>query len=389
MFFPYSTERELQRTPWATITLIAVNVLVAILTFIRPDLVNVLAQDPGAFKVWQPVTALFTHAGIYHLAGNMLFLWVFGCHVEDTLGIPRYLMLYFSAGFAADVLQPVADRIFLGDMRPGLGASGAIMGLVALFATRYRKVKVNFFYWFYYFYYGTWQIAAIWVAIMYIGMDVLEGFGLGMLHLSGGTGNFAHIGGFLMGLTWAYAVGLPQEASVDEAADQAAAFAAGGAYEAAAAPLEAELQRQPLNPELHRDAARYLQIKPATRPRALEHWKCALGLCFAQGRAEEALEYWQEAGRNFSCERFEPQVLYQIAVLLERGGDIAGAAAAYDAIARSYPQFDDAPEATLRYADMMARNNQAPGARAWYEYIARTWPDSPQALEVPARLSRA
>ena len=138
MFFPYSTDRDLERVPWATIILIAVKVL-CLGFWVDPALAKVLILNPHDFHVWQPLTAMFMHAGLLHLGGNMVFLWVFGSHVEDTLGIPKYLALYFGCGLAASGWQAVADLAFLGHVQGGLGASGAIMGIVALFCTRWRS----------------------------------------------------------------------------------------------------------------------------------------------------------------------------------------------------------------------------------------------------------
>ncbi len=235
MFFPYSTERQLQRLPWATITLIGLNVIAAAVTWPQFWLLEHLALNPQAFGWWQPLTALFMYAGPGHLIGNMVFLWVFGSHVEDTIGIPKFLLLYFSAGFAADILQASSDLVFLRHIQGGLGASGCIMGLVALFATRFRKVKVNFFYWFYYVYTGTVGVPALYVAIFYFAFDVVFGVGWGLMGVGGGVAHFAHIGGFICGLAWSYGLQLPEEASLDEAREEAAYFSASGAYGAAAA----------------------------------------------------------------------------------------------------------------------------------------------------------
>jgi membrane associated rhomboid family serine protease len=379
MFFPYSTERALQRTPWATLTLIGVNVAVAAVTLLSQERTLLLAFAPDAFHWWQPLTAMFTHGGIEHLLGNMLFLWVFGAHVEDTIGIPKFLVLYFSAGFAAEVLQIGADLAMLRGLRGGLGASGCIMGLVALFATRYRYVKVNIFYLLYYRA-GTWQVAAVYVAAFYVVLDVLVG-SLGFFGFQDGVAHFAHLGGFACGIAWSYGLHLPAEAARDEVQGEAATWAAAGAFKTAGATLEAALQKRPEDAELHRQAASYFAARDETQQQAVWHWAQAIRLWLSQGEQQRAVEEWGRLRRRFRVEGVAPALLCDVGAALEHSGNHAEAMEAYATAARQVNDSHSAPVAALRLARLLEAAGHREQARGWYEYVTRSWPDTMEALE--------
>ncbi|MEN6641890.1 MAG: rhomboid family intramembrane serine protease [Armatimonadia bacterium] len=387
MFIPYSTDRQLLRTPWATISIIALCAVIEGFALYRPGLRDLLAFNPEAFHWWQPLTAMFAHADPMHLIGNMLFLWIFGSHVEDTIGIPRYLLLYVTAGFAGDWLQGMTDVFFLHGVRGGIGASGAIMGLVALFALRYRKVKVNIWYWYYYVYSGVWKVPALYVGAFYFACDLLEGAGSGLMGMPSMVGNFAHVGGFLGGVIWCYALRLPTAAAVDEDVETATEFAAAGAYGAAAGAMAEAVEHDPGNPELRRQKALFLQMKDRTAHLALPEWNAAFLLWVQRDEPESALDAWREARRVFEIEAFDPDVVWRLAVDWEKHGHAEMAAELYNALARR-DGFADAPRAALRLGDLLARQGHVERARQWYGYVRRTWPDSAEAFEADDREGR-
>lgn len=392
MLFPTGTERTLQRMPYATISLIAANVILFMVTVSMATAGDAgammeLVLNPEDFHWWQIFTAMFMHAGIMHLGMNMVFLWVFGTHCEDVLGIPLYLTLYFSAGLAATTLQAGMDLVFFEGMRGGLGASGCIMGLVALFATRFRRVKVNFFYW-YYFYVGNFKMDAIWVAGIYFAFDLLLGFGSGVGWMLSGTAHFAHIGGFLCGLVWACALNFPEHAADDELDAEMSRIAASGAYILAATKAEEELQRRPHDPDLHARAARYYAMKPDTEHRANEHWNQAMKLWLRRGETEKALDRWQRLSYDRPPQAFEPQVLLDLAVAFDNRGDCSEAADLYAAVAGQHASNELGPLAAWRLAQMLQRIGRDHDARPWLQHILNTWPDSTEALDAEAALDR-
>lgn len=136
------------------------------------------------------LTSMFMHGGISHIAGNMLFLFIFGDNIENYIGHIRYAVFYLVCGFAA-----AFGQIILGpdSVIPMLGASGAISGVLGgymlLFPTnRVRVILFNFL-----------TVVPAYVALgIWIGYQILLGF---MTPAgSGGVAYAAHIGGFLAGL---------------------------------------------------------------------------------------------------------------------------------------------------------------------------------------------
>lgn len=147
------------------------------------------------------LTSLFMHGGIAHLLGNMLFLWIFGDNIEDTLGHARYLAFYLVCGLIASLAHVMSTVIFDGPgseqmLIPSLGASGAISGVMGayLMLHPHRRVTVLMF-----------RMITEVPAYVAIGLWFLFQIvsSLGMLGGGakvGGVAYAAHIGGFLAGL---------------------------------------------------------------------------------------------------------------------------------------------------------------------------------------------
>jgi membrane associated rhomboid family serine protease len=387
VLLPYSTERRLERVPWATIILIAANVIVAGVTWTSPELMLALIYHPSDFHWYQPLTSLFIHAGPFHLAGNMLCLWVFGSHVEDALGARRFLLIYLSSGLCATALQGLSDLTFLHHLQGGLGASGAVMGVVALCCTRFRKVKVNILYWVW-VRVGTFQAEALWVAIAFIALEFILGIVSGAVGTTGGVAHFAHVGGFMCGLAWTYALRIPDVVQVEEVRHTADGFAKAGAHGAAGLVIEEELEQRPYDADLHVQAAEHLAMEPKTFDRAVEHWNAALRLWVAQGQTELACERWLDIGALCPADALDPETAYTLALGLEHAGEVAEAVRLYTAVAQAGADLAEGPAATLRLADLLATRGADQQARRWYEHLAATWPESGEALEAPARIHR-
>lgn len=193
MLIPYGDDSDPARRPYATWGLIAANALV----FVALDARTAIdwALRPADFSLVTSFTSMFLHADVFHLAGNMLFLWISGPAVEDKLGRAGFLGFYLGAGLAADLAHVLAN---LGSSVPSLGASGAISGVIAAYAVlcTYRKVRV-FYFW--YFRAGTFEIDAGWaVGLWFVG----QLFWASVDRRAGGGGGIAygaHIGGALAG----------------------------------------------------------------------------------------------------------------------------------------------------------------------------------------------
>jgi membrane associated rhomboid family serine protease len=193
---PYRAKNPPERLPYATITLISLNVIVFLLTIdtsfeIRQDVLDQYGVSHNTLSFSRLFTALFLHENIMHIAGNMLFFWIFGASVEGRIGWWRFLFLYFFAGIGGGLLHDLMMGAGQPDL-PSLGASGAIMGLggayLYLFPYSTICIFVCFFSWFYRRI-GVVEWQARWVVLLYIGLDVFEAF---VFRGTDGVGQFAH-----------------------------------------------------------------------------------------------------------------------------------------------------------------------------------------------------
>jgi membrane associated rhomboid family serine protease len=185
-----------------TVMIIALNALVFLWTLTQPTFrQNVFIQHyamvPDRLRLTSLVTSMFLHGGWWHLIGNMWFLWVFGSHIEDVMGAPRFLLFYLTCGVVSAVVQLAMS---LGSPVPTLGASGAIAGVMGAFLVLYPRVRVTTLI-FIVFFVTTVEIPAAFMLIYWFVIQLVSGlFSSGSFSDSGGVAWFAHVGGFLVGL---------------------------------------------------------------------------------------------------------------------------------------------------------------------------------------------
>jgi membrane associated rhomboid family serine protease len=215
--FPLKDNIPTDRLPIVTILLIAANVLVyfalqhggfghgpsnaSVIDYgAIPAEVTHEQPDHGPLTAYLTlVTAMFLHGGILHLAGNMLFLWIFGTNVEDAMSRPRYVLFYLLGGLCAFGLQIAMDP---GSPVPTVGASGAIaavLGGYILLYPRARVVTVVFvILLFTLIELPAWVLLGFWFVeqALFAAAQVAQPTGGG----GGGVAYAAHVGGFVFGL---------------------------------------------------------------------------------------------------------------------------------------------------------------------------------------------
>lgn len=139
--------------------------------------------DTGFFKPYQLVTHMFAHGGFFHILFNMYALWLFGAALERMWGPKKFLIFYLVCGLAAGVTE-----MFLVPIGFAVGASGAVMGLLAAFAFTFPNIE-------FFILPIPFPIKAKYLAAIYAAIDIFGGF-------SGAGDNvahFAHLGGLVMG----------------------------------------------------------------------------------------------------------------------------------------------------------------------------------------------
>lgn len=148
------------------------------------------------------LTSMFMHGGLAHIAGNMLFLWIFGDNVEDAIGHVRYALFYLLCGSIASLAHVFLTVSLQGldseaALVPSLGASGAISGVLGAYLLLFPHKTVTVIM----LRYLT-QVPA-WVAVgMWFALQLIEGLGMlgGDRGTGGGVAYAAHIGGFVAGM---------------------------------------------------------------------------------------------------------------------------------------------------------------------------------------------
>jgi rhomboid family protein len=146
-------------------------------------------------------TAMFLHGGLFHIAGNMLYLWIFGNNVEDALGHGRFLLFYLLSGVAAAGLQTlVAPQSSI----PMIGASGAVSGVLGAYLVLFPYARVLVLLVFGFFarlvYVPAVIVLGFWIVVQLVNGFVTIGAVAAGGAETGGTAWFAHIGGFLAGI---------------------------------------------------------------------------------------------------------------------------------------------------------------------------------------------
>jgi membrane associated rhomboid family serine protease len=140
------------------------------------------------------LTSQFIHGGFLHVAGNMLFLWIFGNNIEDSMGTVKFMIFYLVCGIIAAVAQIVPDPY---SRVPMVGASGAVAGIMGAYLLEYPRARVLTLIWVLFFIRLVW-LPAFFMILYWIALQVF--FQFSSWGQPGGVAYMAHIGGFAAGL---------------------------------------------------------------------------------------------------------------------------------------------------------------------------------------------
>jgi membrane associated rhomboid family serine protease len=205
MFFPYKDDNPRVLFPFVTFGIIVLNVLIFLGQFwisgndpdIGKSLVYMYGFVPAEFNPLTIFTSMFMHGGFAHIIGNMWFLYIFGDNVESILGHVKYFMFYLACGIGAALAQFFVEPA---SQVPMIGASGAVAGVLGAYMIRFPKARVHVL-----------AVIIIFITTFVIPAQIVLGLWF-LMQLSGGLGSlgvdttggvawFAHIGGFIIGVT--------------------------------------------------------------------------------------------------------------------------------------------------------------------------------------------
>ena len=207
---PFKDDNPTTIFPFVTIGLIAVNTIVFILQTFSPSDPRQIVLAYGAipnyllrFETVQPIhpaltvfTSMFMHGGFLHLAGNMLYLWIFGNNIEDKLGHVRFIIFYILGGIVAAYSHAITEP---SSMLPMIGASGAVSGILGAYLLLFPHARVYTLI-FFGFFVRVVRLPAIFIIGFWIVIQFINGILSKGLANHGGVAWFAHIGGFAFGI---------------------------------------------------------------------------------------------------------------------------------------------------------------------------------------------
>lgn len=208
MLIPLKVDVPMWRTPWVNYAIMALVVVVSIAGFVDADFFWSLAGAQATVRstayggahvkvtltsrmLALPLFALTSsmlHVGVLHLAGNILFLWVFGNAVNYKFGQLGYLVLYLVVAVWAGLSH------YLLAWLPAVGASGAVSGIMGAFLVFFPRNDVTVF-WIIWFRPGVSRISSGWIILLWVAWDVVS-LALGS---NAGVALWAHLGGFIAG----------------------------------------------------------------------------------------------------------------------------------------------------------------------------------------------
>ena len=202
MLFPFRDHNPSERTPYVTWAILIANIAIFLGYYsLFSGNERLLARFffewglvPANASVATFFTSMFLHGGVMHLAGNMLFLWVYGDNLEDQMGHAGFLLFYLLSGLAAAGAQFLADPT---STVPMVGASGAIAGVMGGYLLLFPKARVDVLF----FLVVIFRIIPVpaWIVLgAWFGIQLIQGSV--MTSDQGGVAYWAHAGGFLAGL---------------------------------------------------------------------------------------------------------------------------------------------------------------------------------------------
>ncbi|GLQ31825.1 rhomboid family intramembrane serine protease [Litoribrevibacter albus] len=194
--FPVEYNIKPHRKPVITWGLVLLNCLIFAIYGLQPGMAASVFEQFASRpldlaegrELWTPLTAIFLHGDLLHLAGNMYFLYVIGDNLEDVLGRVRFLIIYLICGIASSLISVAMNW---GSPIQSVGASGAIAALFGMYLVWFRYASLTFMFFVY-----QKKLSAAWYFAIWLVLDNLFAMFVG----GRGVDYWAHIGGFAVGL---------------------------------------------------------------------------------------------------------------------------------------------------------------------------------------------
>lgn len=383
MLLPFRAKNPPDSIPWATCALIAINTVIFFATSNGLEIRESIAMDYGLSGnnsgVINWIVSAFLHGDIFHLLGNMWFLYLFGFAVEGRLKTLKFLLVYFAADFAGNLLHFTLFSMAEPDI-PTIGASGAIMGLLGATLWIFPFAHMDVFYWFGWFWRGVFTVPMWGVGLYYLGLDLV----MALIGMDSGVANLAHLGGALGGFLVVLVLG-----SKRDSADVSEAKATFSEAKDLGVLRTRELE------DLHR-------AKP-TDPLIALHWmnrsqkdgrvsddchRAFRTLLPAMVKEIDSAPVGYAVASQFpSPGNIDPRLVLEVALKCERGGEFLLAIRLLEFVAADAKSTPDLVESALFRLGVLCETTTSNPQRALYAYdeVVRRFGLSPMADQAKAR----
>lgn len=393
VLLPYKVKNPPESFPWITAVLIFINLLVfGVVNMGMPipdDVAMTYGVSANNISPLTLLTSMFLHGDIWHILGNMWFLYLFGVAVEGRLKWWKFLLIYLLSGLGGDFLHLAMFGSAYPDV-PSIGASGAIMGVMGAALYMFPFSRMMLFYWITWFFAGVTEWPLWGIALLYLGMDLFWAV-LGIASGTGGGGgvaNLAHLGGAAAGFLLCLAIRVPRDTAEDS--DSKAHLDAVGDYRGLQArQLESMAAKQPENPDLtlHWVARSLNEGRPLTDPQ-IDRFRRHLPRLMREGDMRSLASCMANITATHPS-ALRPSDLLTAAIQVEKQGEPNVAMMLLNRV-RENPHSTDSDLETATYRLGLIHEswhkNYAEARRLYEEFLAK-WPFSPMEQTVKQRLA--
>jgi membrane associated rhomboid family serine protease len=367
--------------PIATYSLIGFNILLylALIGTIREEIYREWALVPGRAGLLQMFTSTFLHASVPHLALNMLLLYLFGRRVERAVGSVEFFLFYIGSGFAASVMHLSIVFAFMppeARLQHALGASGAIAGVMGVYAIRFYMDRFQI---------GPVCLPASIVLLGWLVTQVVLGIvglytpslTIGWLRLDlSQVGYWAHLGGFIFGMGFAQLGQLGLEAQKEYLLSDAQDRFRRGTLLDVARDFEELLSVDPEDPFAYAELGRTWMLL-GDPEQSLPYYEKALNLYLRENRRDLAVERLRELRAVWPELPLESRLQFRMGCVLEEMGEFGEAVRELDLLVRSGRRTAEAEIAALRIGEIQLTRLKRPDLAAQtFKRFLQTWPES-------------
>lgn len=370
--------------PKATLALVAANAAVFyLMRLLAPadlatleDCFMFLPPAPVAgASLLSPLASMFLHASPGHLWGNMVFLWAFAPSIEERLGTRRFLLLYLATGMAGGLVGVAVWRLFLNSPLHGMGASGAVAGVMGIFMVRcyFKKLVIPLPV------FGPIHAKLRVSSLPVLGFFFLSDLQGGIERLSGvqsHIGYWTHVGSMVAGMAMALLLKLHALAAEEKLTEAGlAAMASSHSRRDSVDSLLAALQLNPDNQEALAGLAR--EYACTRKPEGAELYQRAIALKLRADPAQ-ALELFGEYRERYGQKMLEPGLQYRLAGVFYLKGEHEPAARLLEALILEPAVSGETRERSFfQLVILLAENNMLEAAHYRLEQFRGQFPGSP------------